>query len=233
MVCRHGNCCNVEIICPNITTVLLLYCKFFVYIWGSVLVWLFIPFRYAWPVRTLLTHQWSRNRPFSLKTFWHVTVGNASALIIKLMMAEFHLAASASRSCYCACWLTVTLSRLTETLEHNTSFFTVISNTCAFPTMTSQNVCCEKGVHTMLIKSITTSQISLYFAVYRSFYIWCRWRHSHAGASVVMCFLVIGLKQWVEINIPVCRHTHNALQHNKQCDRTGRSGTAAVLSYWY
>ncbi len=61
-------------------------------------------------------------------------------------MAEFHLAASVSGSWYRACWLTVTLSCLTGTLEYNRAIVNVISNTCAFPVATSQTVCCETGL---------------------------------------------------------------------------------------
>ncbi len=39
---------------------------------------------------------------------------------------------------YCACWLTVTLGHM-----NNRAFVNVISNTCAYPTMTSQN---QKGL---------------------------------------------------------------------------------------
>lgn len=38
---------------------------------------------------------------FSLKTFWHVTVEKAQALIMKWMMAEFMVAAWISESLYC------------------------------------------------------------------------------------------------------------------------------------
>ncbi len=43
-------------------------------------------------------------------------------------------------------WLTVTLLRLTVTLGWNRAILNVIRSTCAFPTMTSQNVCCIKGL---------------------------------------------------------------------------------------
>ncbi len=65
---------------------------------------------------------------------------------MKLMMAGFHLAASVSGSWYRACWPTVTLSWLTGTLEQNRAIVNVISNICAFPTVTYQNVCCEGGL---------------------------------------------------------------------------------------
>ncbi len=54
------------------------------------------------------------------------------------MMAEFHLAASRSR--YCACWLTITLSALTGLIDQNRAIVNVISNSSAVPTVTSQNV---------------------------------------------------------------------------------------------
>lgn len=56
--------------------------------------------------------------------------------IMKIMMAEFHLAIL-----ICACWLTTRLW-VTETLEYNRDIVSIISNTCAIPTMTSQNVKC-------------------------------------------------------------------------------------------
>ena len=39
------------------------------------------------------------------------------------------------------------LSQLTETLEYNGDIINVICNTCAFPTVNSQNVCGEKVTH--------------------------------------------------------------------------------------
>ncbi len=86
--------------------------------------------------------QHKQKRPFSQKTFWLFTVGKAQVWIMKLMMAEFHFAVSVSGSRYCACRLTVTLSWLTGTFEYNRDIVNAISNTCAFPTMTS--VCSEK-----------------------------------------------------------------------------------------
>ena len=52
------------------------------------------------------------------------------------MMAEFHLAASVSGSWFSSC-------SFTGNTEHN-NVVTVINNAGAFPTMTNQNVCCEK-----------------------------------------------------------------------------------------
>lgn len=54
-------------------------------------------------------------------------------------MAEFHLTVSVPGSCYCACWLT-------GVLEYNGAIVNVISNTCAFPAMTSQSLCRVKGL---------------------------------------------------------------------------------------
>ena len=54
-----------------------------------------------------------------------------------------HLAALISRSWYCACWLTVTL---TGTLEYNRAIVSVNRNTCVFPAVKSQNVYCEKSL---------------------------------------------------------------------------------------
>lgn len=51
-------------------------------------------------------------------------------------MAEFYLAASGSGSWYCACWLCHSL------LVH----LNVITNTCVFLMITSQNVCFEKDL---------------------------------------------------------------------------------------
>lgn len=49
-----------------------------------------------------------RTDPFSLRTFWHVTVGKAQVYVIKWMTSDFHLVASVSESWFCASWLTVT-----------------------------------------------------------------------------------------------------------------------------
>lgn len=62
---------------------------------------------------------------------------------MKLIMAEFHLAALISASSYCSCWLTVAL---TATLEEIRDIFSVIINTCAFPAVTSPSVCCEESL---------------------------------------------------------------------------------------
>ncbi len=61
-------------------------------------------------LRVRLQHIFDTNRPFSQR--WHVTcqnvlAGEAQVEKIKLMTAEFHLAASVSGSCSCASWLTV------------------------------------------------------------------------------------------------------------------------------
>lgn len=52
-----------------------------------------------------------------------------------------------SESWYYACQLTVTLSCLTGTLELNGTIVNVVSNTCVFPVVTSQNFCCENGLY--------------------------------------------------------------------------------------
>lgn len=59
-------------------------------------------------------------------------------------MDEFYLASSVPGSWYGSCWPTVTLSWFTGTLKQTEACVTSI--TCAFPSMTSPNVCCVKGL---------------------------------------------------------------------------------------
>lgn len=44
-----------------------------------------------------------------------------------------------------------------------------------------------KHIHTMLINAYHHQGDLSVLAVYGSFYIWCLWRHSCAGAPVVVC----------------------------------------------
>lgn len=41
----------------------------------------------------------------------------------------------------------LSLLQLTGTLVYNGAVVNVISNTCAFPAATSQNICCDRGLY--------------------------------------------------------------------------------------
>lgn len=64
---------------------------------------------------------------FPQNIFWHIVAGKSQVQIIKLTLAEFHLAASVLRSWCCECWLTVTLSWLTEILEKNKAIINAVT----------------------------------------------------------------------------------------------------------
>ena len=57
-------------------------------------------------------------------------------------MAEFHSAALVYGSWFSACWLTIKLPCFTRTLENTTAIVNVISNSCAFPVITSHSIYC-------------------------------------------------------------------------------------------
>ena len=89
----------------------------------------------------------SSTRPISLFQGRHFDAG-----VNNQMNDEFHLAALVSGCWHCACWLTVTA-------YWDKAIVNVISNACAFPTMTSQNVCCEKGLLEMFSTASPTPKV--------------------------------------------------------------------------
>ncbi len=88
--------------------------------------------------------------PFSQKTFWHVTVGKAGVKD-KSNDGWIPFSCFSFRVLVLCSVVLCTLSWLTGTLEYNEAPINVISDTCAFPAMTSQNVCCEKSLSHSLI----------------------------------------------------------------------------------
>lgn len=73
------------------------------------------------------------NRPFDCR----------KTQIIKWRRSEFHSAALVSGSWHYSCWLTVILAPVTGTREKSRATVNVMSNTCAFHAMTSQNACSD------------------------------------------------------------------------------------------
>ncbi len=65
-------------------------------------------------------------------------------LLIRIIMAAFHSGIPMPGPRYYACY--GSLARLIGTAKWNAAILNVISHTCAFSAMTSQNVCCEEGV---------------------------------------------------------------------------------------
>ncbi len=73
----------------------------------------FLGIYFLWTVKLSIGLHLQPNKHFSHVTFWHVRVGKAHEHFIKLIMIEFHLAASVSGSWCCVCW---TLSCITRTI---------------------------------------------------------------------------------------------------------------------
>ena len=81
------------------------------------------------------------NMPYSQTLLYH-SVGKARG---KSLIAEFHPAASVSGSWCCSCYISVTLPWLKKMSHMNSTEPKVISRNWGFPTVTSQNLCCEAG----------------------------------------------------------------------------------------
>lgn len=78
----------------------------------------------------LVGHRQS-NVPLFIEVILICHSGKSTDGMMKLMMAAFQFAALFSGSWYCACWLTVTL---------------LLNGAVPFFAMTTQNICCEKGM---------------------------------------------------------------------------------------
>ena len=88
-------------------------------------------------------------------------------------MAKFHLAAHFPGP---GVVQAVALPRLTGTLEQSRAIINVISKTCSFTAVTSQNVLCEKGsgtcalYFTKIVSAVWTRPVVLILAAERSSY---------------------------------------------------------------
>lgn len=102
------------------------------------------------------------------------------------------------------CPPTVTLSWLTGTLEDNRAIFDAISNTCAFPTGKSQNVCCEKG---SVLQSVLLSTGTVYHFLLM---MGLRWWH---------CKMYIVFLEALHFNHSIGLNRAQLLSQDKQLDQ--------------
>ncbi len=136
------------------------------------------------------------------------------------MMAEFHLAASVWESGYCACWITVTLSWLTGTLEENRDIDNAISKTCAFLTMTSLPIKLHKGKGKCFFMDLSVA-VSPPPVIYLHFFAalssspvclqWCTWTVLKTISNTICILIWLGIVNLSHFS-SVSLHTQNLLR---------------------